>query len=371
MWIGDFVRCHTVIRLLNQQFPGRPVDVLANRRQCCRWSTTCRACARASWSNCRASSWPSASTARSPSACRQEDYGQALVMPRTWKSALAPFLAGISAGGRGSSARPVSGSSTTCAGASGPCRAWSTAAPCLALPRGQSPPPEWPHPQLVVPAAEVAAWRQRTGTAADGRPAVALAPGAVGPSKRWPAPPMPTSPGAWRPQGVQVWVLGGPDEKALAAEIAGPATRTCARLHRPGSAQRHPGAGRRQRRGIERFRPPACRRRHRHARHRDLRPDQPLALGAAQSARRHRRDRTANCRAGPATSPHAGWAITCACGMCRSIACSRLTLKALARHAGRLDPVMSRDRSRPPHRPRWKFCLCRRRQRSAPAPSDG
>src|SRR5215467_11106275 len=29
MWIGDFVRCHTVVKLLNARFPGRPVDMLA------------------------------------------------------------------------------------------------------------------------------------------------------------------------------------------------------------------------------------------------------------------------------------------------------------------------------------------------------
>ena len=29
MWIGDFVRCHTVVKLLRQRFPSRPVDVLA------------------------------------------------------------------------------------------------------------------------------------------------------------------------------------------------------------------------------------------------------------------------------------------------------------------------------------------------------
>src|ERR1700726_825329 len=29
MWIGDFVRCHTVVKLLKQRFPNRPVDILA------------------------------------------------------------------------------------------------------------------------------------------------------------------------------------------------------------------------------------------------------------------------------------------------------------------------------------------------------
>src|ERR1700685_2294016 len=28
MWIGDFVRCHSVVKLLRTRFPNRPVDVL-------------------------------------------------------------------------------------------------------------------------------------------------------------------------------------------------------------------------------------------------------------------------------------------------------------------------------------------------------
>ena len=28
MWIGDFVRCHTVVRLLRARFPASPIDVL-------------------------------------------------------------------------------------------------------------------------------------------------------------------------------------------------------------------------------------------------------------------------------------------------------------------------------------------------------
>ena len=29
MWIGDFVRGHSVVRVLNQRFPNRPVDLLS------------------------------------------------------------------------------------------------------------------------------------------------------------------------------------------------------------------------------------------------------------------------------------------------------------------------------------------------------
>src|SRR5262244_3861744 len=28
MWIGDFVRCHTVVKLLKQRFPSVPIDIL-------------------------------------------------------------------------------------------------------------------------------------------------------------------------------------------------------------------------------------------------------------------------------------------------------------------------------------------------------
>src|SRR3954468_19339693 len=91
MWIGDFVRCHTVVKLLKARFPARPVDVLA--------TTLCAPLAdympelrqaividlprkRLSFSE------HNALAAR----LKAEVYGTALVMPRTWKAALAPFL---------------------------------------------------------------------------------------------------------------------------------------------------------------------------------------------------------------------------------------------------------------------------------------
>jgi heptosyltransferase-2 len=72
-----------------------------------------------------------------------------------------------------------------------------------------------------VPAASSAAWRQSRGLNGDNRPVVALAPGAVGPSKRWPASAYVALTRRLLATGASVWVLGGPDEKALAAEIIG------------------------------------------------------------------------------------------------------------------------------------------------------
>jgi heptosyltransferase-2 len=89
----------------------------------------------------------------------------------------------------------------------------------LALPAGTPRPPQWPLPELVVPRAVISSWRQRMALPA-GRAAVALCPGAVGPSKRW------TEAGfrdlALRlgREGVDVWIFGGPGEKPLAQGIA-------------------------------------------------------------------------------------------------------------------------------------------------------
>jgi heptosyltransferase-2 len=57
------------------------------------------------------------------------------------------------------------------------------------------------------------------GLMADG-PVVAFAPGAVGPSKRWPAEYYAGVARRLAWDGITVWVLGGPNEKPLAGEIA-------------------------------------------------------------------------------------------------------------------------------------------------------
>ena len=85
----------------------------------------------------------------------------------------------------------------------------------LALPDGAPLPPEWPVPQLGVPADEAAA---------GGRPTVS----APGPRSHWRrARSAPRNAGAiireaarlLAERGLDVWVVGGPGEKALAAEI--------------------------------------------------------------------------------------------------------------------------------------------------------
>jgi heptosyltransferase-2 len=217
MWIGDFVRCHSVVKLLRARWPDRPVDLLTTTlcaplcdympgiRQGIEWNLPRRRL-------------PLGEHRALAERLGQENYGTALVMLRTWKSALAPFLAGI----------------PERTGFIGEARLWlindlrfgERALPrmidrcgALALPKGATLPPDWPLPEIVVPRAEVAEWRARRGLASDTSPIVALAPGAVGPGKKWPTENYAKLAKALTQDGATVWILGGPLEKELAGEI--------------------------------------------------------------------------------------------------------------------------------------------------------
>jgi len=217
MWIGDFVRCHTVVKLIQQRFPSRPIDVLATAMVAplVDYMPGVRRGIVADLARKRLVLGQHRALA---ARLREERYGQALVMPRTWKSALAPYLAGIPVrtgfvgearfgliNDRRWGERRLPRMTERCA--------------VLALPRGEPWPGQWPQPELEVPSAELAAWRQRLGLATERRAVVAFAPGAVGPSKRWPSGHYAELARRLTAEGSTVWVIGGPAEKELAAEI--------------------------------------------------------------------------------------------------------------------------------------------------------
>src|SRR5258708_7023516 len=183
MWIGDFVRCHTVVKLLKQRFPSRPVDVLTTAMvsPLLDYMPGVRKGIVVDLPRRRLAPRQHMALARR---LRQEGYGHALVMPRTWKSALAPYLAGIPqrAGFLGEGRvglindlrwgeRQLPRMIERCA--------------ALALPKGETLPTQWPLPELAASRSDVATWRERLGLVGGGRIEIALAPGAVGPSKRW------------------------------------------------------------------------------------------------------------------------------------------------------------------------------------------
>jgi heptosyltransferase II len=217
MWIGDFVRCHSVVKVLRQRFPDRPVDVLTTSlcAPLADYMPGIRQAIVADLPRGRLALSQQRALARR---LKREDYGMALTMPRTWKAALAPFLAGIPQRiGFAGEARFVLLNDVRFGEKKLPRMVDRCA--MRALPRGAAQPPDWPLPELEVPASEIAAWRIRRGLTED-RPIVTLAPGAVGPAKRWTTEGYAALARRLIADGATVWVLGGPGEKAIATEIA-------------------------------------------------------------------------------------------------------------------------------------------------------
>ena len=215
MWIGDFVRCHTVVKLLKARFPDRPVDMLATTL-CAPLTDYMPGVRRAIVVDLPRRRLAFDQHRELAGRLKIEGYGTALVMPKTWKSALAPYLAGIPERiGLFGEARAVILNDLRFGRGKLPRMVDECAS--LALPAGSAIPADWPVPQLKVPAAEITAWH---GTRQlGGRPAVVLAPGAVGPAKRWPAAAYAALARRLLAEGLAVWVVGGPAEKPLAQTI--------------------------------------------------------------------------------------------------------------------------------------------------------
>lgn len=218
MWIGDFVRCHSVVKVLRQRWPDRPVDMLATTL-CAPLADYMPGLRKAVVVDLPRSRLALSEQRNLAARLRREGYGSALVMPRTWKAALAPFLAGIpQRTGWAGEARFLLLNDMRWGERKLPRMVDQCAA--LALPPGAETPSDWPLPELRVPAAEISAWRVRTNLPDEGRPAVALCPGAVGPSKRWTGSGYAALARRLAAEGMDVWVLGGPGERDIAGEIA-------------------------------------------------------------------------------------------------------------------------------------------------------
>jgi lipopolysaccharide heptosyltransferase II len=218
VWIGDFVRCHSVVKLLCAQAPKRPIDIVSSSL-CAPLADYMPGVRRAIVIDLPRRRLGIALQRQLAELLRQGKYGQALVMSRKWKAALAPWLAGI----------PVR---TGFAGEFrfgllNDVRSGERTLPrmidqmgALALPKDTPLPKEWPLPELKVPTHEVDEWRAQRGLSNEARPIVALSPGAVGAGKAWPAHHYCDLARALAKDGAAIWVLGGPNEISLAKEIA-------------------------------------------------------------------------------------------------------------------------------------------------------
>jgi heptosyltransferase-2 len=217
VWIGDFVRCHSVVRLLRAQSPDRAVDIVS--------STLCAPLAdympgvrRAVIADLPRRRLGIAMQRQLADQLRGGKYGQALVMSRKWKAALAPWLAGIPL--------RTGFAGEFRFGLLNDVRFGERKLPrmidqmgALALPKGVPLPAEWPLPELKVPAHDVQTWLARQRLAGESRPIVTLSPGAVGTGKAWPVAHYAELAKALATDGASVWILGGPSETPLAKKI--------------------------------------------------------------------------------------------------------------------------------------------------------
>lgn len=217
VWIGDFVRVHSVVKLLRAQDAERPVDMVASSL-CAPLADYMPGVRRAIVADLPRGRLGLALQRNLAAQLRAAQYDQALIMSRKWKAALAPFLAGIPlrTGFVGEMRY----------GLLNDVRAGERALPrmidqmgVLALPKDAALPAEWPLPELTVPREEVERWRTQRQLDQDARPIVTLSPGAVGEGKAWPVEHYAVLARALVNDGASVWVLGGPNETPIAREI--------------------------------------------------------------------------------------------------------------------------------------------------------
>jgi len=217
VWIGDFVRCHSVVKLLRSEAPERPVDMVS--------STLCAPLAdympgirQAVIADLPRGQIGVTLQRQLAERLRKNNYAQALVMSRKWKAALAPWLSGIP--------RRTGFAGELRFGLINDMRHGESQLPrmidqmgALALPKDAKLPREWPLPELKVPARDVDAWCI-TQKISDDPPIVTLSPGAVGAGKAWPPGHYAELARALAKEVASIWVLGGPGEKPIAKQIA-------------------------------------------------------------------------------------------------------------------------------------------------------
>jgi heptosyltransferase II len=213
--IGDFVRCHTLVRLLRELHPGRPIDIVGRMPgvEIAALMEGVRAGIVEPFAPGRLHLWRRLQFA---GALRKRGYRAAYVISRSLKSALVPFLAGI------------------------PERVgWFGEGRLILINRprfGDLPMPRmvdrigtlacdphtrkvWPEPRLVITPAMLADWRKHNGEAQEARLTLAIAPGSSAQYKNW-EPELYARLVQWaHAQGHAIWLVGAANESALVARV--------------------------------------------------------------------------------------------------------------------------------------------------------
>jgi heptosyltransferase-2 len=218
VWIGDFVRCHSVVKVLKERFPHRPVDIVSSTL-CAPLGDYMPGVRKVVVQDIPRRKLAYQENKKLASMLKPEHYGTALIMSRKWKAALPAYLAGIPER-VGFVGEMRYGVLTDVRYGEKKLPRMIDQCAVLALPKNAKLPKDWPLPELVVPKEEIAAWRARVGLKETGRKVVALCPGAVGLGKRWPELRYAELAKKLTGEGLDVWVVGGPGEKNYAQIIS-------------------------------------------------------------------------------------------------------------------------------------------------------
>lgn len=218
-WVGDMIMAGSLFRLLKEEDPTRELTVVAPPATApllafmpdVDHSTALgvrsgRAGLGARW--------------RLGRSLAKQEFERAIVLPRSWKSALVPLFAGAK--------RRIGYSGELRWGLLHEQRPFDRKAVprsvdrflALGLPIGSAIPPV-PKLRFLVSAAQQDTCRQQFSLPSGPEKVLALCPGAAyGPAKRWPAGHFAAVAAAWAAKGGRVWVLGQSDDRDAGAEIA-------------------------------------------------------------------------------------------------------------------------------------------------------
>ena len=216
-WVGDAILSEPLVALLREPYEDPIVDVLVNA-WCAPVYARMRGIRRIIENPLGHGKLDLAGRRRLARTLRDEGYTHAFVLPNSWKSALAPWLARIPkrVGYRGEArfglltdARPLDRKAM-------PRLVERFAA--LAVARGALVPMP-PSPVLVPDTANRAAAMRALHLKTD-RPVVILCPGAeFGAAKRWPPNQFAELAGMFLADGLQVWIVGSPNDRIAADAV--------------------------------------------------------------------------------------------------------------------------------------------------------
>jgi len=226
-WVGDMVLAQSLYKLLKRREPTPQLDVLAPA-----WTAPLLAhmpeVDRAVALPFRHGALMMSERIRIGRRLRAEGYDQAIVLPRSLKAAIVPFVARVPrrTGFRGewrygllNDIRPLDPAKLP---------RMVDRYVVLGVAPGEQPPAELPLPRLVVRPPDVDAALARLGIPRPAQPVLGLCPGAeYGPAKRWPVEYFAEIARKHLTRGGQVWLYGSERDAPVTAEINRLTDRAC------------------------------------------------------------------------------------------------------------------------------------------------